>query len=83
MIEKGVDVRLAVDMVAFAAKNLYETAVIISGDGDFAHAIQYIKDMGKHVELVYLPAAKVYRLRQVCDKFIGLDERYLKDAPLK
>jgi uncharacterized LabA/DUF88 family protein len=83
MIEKGVDVRLAVDMVAFAAKNLYDTAVIISADGDFAHAIQYVKDMGKHVEVAYLPTAKVYRLRQVCDRFIALDEAYLKDAPSK
>lgn len=80
MMEKGVDVRLAVDMVAFAAKNLYDTAVIISADGDFAHAIQYVKDMGKHVEVAYLPAARLYRLRQVSDKFIALDQAYLKDA---
>jgi uncharacterized LabA/DUF88 family protein len=81
MIEKGVDVRLAVDMVAFAAKDLYDTAVVVSADGDFAHAIQYVKDMGKHVEVAYLPQAKARRLRQVCDKFIPLGGDYLRDAP--
>lgn len=83
MIEKGVDVRLAVDMVAFAAKDLYDTAVLVSADGDFAHAIQYVKDMGKHVEVAYVPEAKLYRLRQVCDTFIALDQSYFTHAPAK
>jgi len=79
MCEKGVDVRLAVDMVAFAAKNLYDVAVLVSADGDFSDAIQYVKDMGKHVEVAYPPPGKLYHLRQICDKFILLDEKYLRD----
>jgi uncharacterized LabA/DUF88 family protein len=81
MCEKGVDVRLAVDMVAFAAKNLYDVAVLISADGDFADAVQYVKDMGKHVEVAYPPPARLYHLRQVCDRFILLDDNYLRDLP--
>jgi uncharacterized LabA/DUF88 family protein len=77
MVEKGVDVQLGVDMVAFAAKNLYETAIIISGDGDFAGAIQHVKDMGKHVELAF-PDLKCFHLRQICDKFVHLETTHLK-----
>jgi len=79
MCEKGVDVRLAVDMVAFAAKNLYDVAVLVSADGDFADAVQYVKDMGKHVEVAYPPLGKLHHLRQICDKFVLLDEKYLRD----
>jgi uncharacterized LabA/DUF88 family protein len=34
-VEKGVDVNLAVMMLSQAHKNLYDTAILISGDGDF------------------------------------------------
>ncbi len=48
--EKGVDVGLAVDMVGRMAE--YDAAVIISGDVDFAPAIQFIKDRMRQVYLV-------------------------------
>ncbi len=38
-MEKGVDMRLGVDMLAAAAKNMYDTAVLVSGDGDLAEAV--------------------------------------------
>jgi uncharacterized LabA/DUF88 family protein len=77
MVEKGVDVKLAVDMVGFAVKDTYDTAVLISADGDFADAVQYVKDMGKHVEVAYPPTGKLQHLREICDRFIALDDTYL------
>jgi len=53
-VEKGVDVHLAVDMLSMAVKNLYDVAILISGDGDFASAIDAVKDLGKHVEVAYV-----------------------------
>jgi len=76
MMEKGVDVRLAVDMVAFAGGDRYDTAVLVSADGDFAEAVQLVKNMGKHVEVAY-PSPGGRQLRQYCDKFILLDDDYL------
>ena len=38
--EKGVDVRLAVDLVRMAAEEEYDVAVVLSGDGDLAPAIE-------------------------------------------
>ncbi|MBI4306159.1 MAG: NYN domain-containing protein [Chloroflexi bacterium] len=52
MVEKGVDVMIATDLVSGAFKNLYDTAVLVSGDGDFFPAIEAVKDLGKHVEVV-------------------------------
>jgi uncharacterized LabA/DUF88 family protein len=76
IVEKGVDVKLGVDMVAFAARDLYDTAILISGDGDFSDAVQHVKDMGKHVELAF-PHSRCFHLRQVCDKFVLLDSSFL------
>ena len=81
IVEKGVDVKLAVDMVALAAKNLYDVGVLISADGDFADAVQHVKDMGKHVEVAYPSAHGIYHLKQACDKFILLDDSYLRSRP--
>ncbi len=51
MVEKGVDVMLATDLVVKALRDQYETAIIVSGDGDFFPAYQAAKDAGKHVEV--------------------------------
>ena len=73
MVEKGVDVRLATDMVAMGLQNRYDVAVLVSGDGDFADAVQIVKDAGKHVELAYpLKANPANALLDVCDLFVDL-----------
>ena len=41
---------LAVDMVTSYEK--YETAILFSGDGDFAYALDYIKKKGRRVIVV-------------------------------
>lgn len=45
--EKGVDVKLATDLITLTA--IYDVAVILSGDGDYVPAVQAVKDRGKHV----------------------------------
>ncbi len=34
--EKGVDVKIAADMVPLAYRDLYDAAILVSGDGDLA-----------------------------------------------
>jgi uncharacterized LabA/DUF88 family protein len=51
MVEKGVDVMLATDVVTNAYKDHYDTAIVVSGDADFYPALQAVKDVGKHVEV--------------------------------
>ena len=83
--EKGVDVKIAVDMLQLAYSNVYETAILVSGDGDFAYVLEAVKDLGKHVEVAYFwsEISHPYHLRKTSDKFITLTEDYLKDCMLK
>ena len=43
VVEKGIDVRIAIDMLQMAHKNLYDTAILVSGDADYAHAVEAVK----------------------------------------
>ena len=38
-VEKGVDIMVATDMLRLAWDNLYDVAILVSGDGDFAYAV--------------------------------------------
>jgi len=69
-VEKGVDVRLAVDMLSLAFRDAYDTAILISGDGDFAAVVQAVKDLGKHVENAYFRRGRSDALLDACDHFI-------------
>lgn len=45
--EKGVDVKLSVDLVVGAVDNIYDTAIVISSDTDLIPAIKYIRKAKK------------------------------------
>ncbi|MCD6163634.1 MAG: NYN domain-containing protein [candidate division Zixibacteria bacterium] len=74
-VEKGVDTYIAIDMLTFAFKNTYDTAILISGDEDFAVLVNTIKELGKHVEVANLGGS--YLLRQCADKYILIDHEIL------
>lgn len=78
--EKGVDVKLAVDMLIRAYKNHYDVAILISGDGDFAQVVQEVKDQAKHVELAVFPNQRCYVLRQAADRVVELTSDFMKDC---
>jgi uncharacterized LabA/DUF88 family protein len=50
--EKGVDVKLATDLVIGAFENIYDTAIIVSSDTDLIPAIEYVKYKKKKVEYI-------------------------------
>lgn len=56
--EKGIDMRIGVDMLSGASKNLYDVAILVSGDGDLVEAVKAVKDLGKHVELATFPIGR-------------------------
>jgi len=66
-IEKGVDVMLATDLLYFAWNDFYDVAVLVSGDSDFAYALQAVKNMGKHVEVAYFEGGVSKDLLNVAD----------------
>lgn len=45
--EKGVDVKLATDLLVL--RDIYDAGIIVSGDGDYVPAVSAVKDLGKHI----------------------------------
>ncbi len=50
--EKGVDVKIAVDLVAFSADKIIKTAILCSSDSDLQPAVQEARKRG--VKVIYL-----------------------------
>jgi len=58
---------LATDLLYFAWNDFYDVAVLVSGDSDFAYALQAVKNMGKHVEVAYFESGASKDLLNVAD----------------
>jgi len=77
--EKGIDVKIATDILDHAHRNLYDVAILVSGDNDFADALQAVKDTGRHVEVaLFGDAWSSQHLRDVADKAVRIDKTFLK-----
>ena len=76
VVEKGVDVMLATDLVVHAYKNHYDTAIVVSGDADFYPALQAVKDIGKHVEVAAFESNISSESSRVSDVHIRLTKSY-------
>ena len=80
--QKGVDTRIAVDMVTLAVRGAYDTAILVSGDSDLAEAVNYIREQtNKKVENACVPGKSWAKtLREAADKRIPLTQEYLMDC---
>jgi uncharacterized LabA/DUF88 family protein len=74
--EKGIDVMIATDLLYFAWSGFYDVAILVSGDGDFAYAVQAVKNMGKHVEIAYFESGISRDLLEVADNRYLLDRSF-------
>jgi uncharacterized LabA/DUF88 family protein len=77
-VEKGIDIMLATDLLYFAWNNFYDVAVLVSGDADFAYALQAVKNMGKHVEVAYFESGVSKDLLNVADNRHQLDRGFFR-----
>lgn len=73
-IEKGVDVSLVTRMLSFGFRNVYDTAIIVSGDADFIEAIEELRNYGKRVEICSFNNSIAPGLRKITDVYISLDD---------
>lgn len=65
-VEKGSDTAISADMVACAAADEYDVAILVSNDGDFAPVAQMIRDRyGKPVEVVYFKGTRPFAMEKV------------------
>ena len=74
---KGDDIYLATDLIKGAYENLYDVAIIISGDADFIPAIKLVQKNGKKVINAFFPKSSSYLLRNCCDGSINLKKALL------
>ena len=74
------DIHLAVDMVKLAYNNAYDSAILISSDGDFVPAVQAVQEVGKKVENIGFENKFSYHLKQECDCFNKLIKSFLDNC---
>ncbi len=78
--EKGVDIKLATDMVLHGILRHYDAAILVSGDTDFCDALQMVKDFGRHVEVALFNPSASRELQRVADRTILVDQEFLSDC---
>ncbi len=76
--EKGVDVRMAVDVVTGACEDKWDEAILVSSDTDLVPAIVYAQKHGKAVEYVGFEGKPSNELTKVCEKHRVLTAKELK-----
>ena len=74
LVEKGIDVAIAVECLCLAFEDAYDTAILISGDSDYIELVEAVKRKGKHVECAMFKNQSAGVLLEHVDVFHPLDE---------
>jgi uncharacterized LabA/DUF88 family protein len=74
LVEKGIDVALAVEALSLAYQDAYDSALLVSGDGDYVELVESIKRTGKHVECAMFKNQSAGILLEYVDIFQPLDD---------
>lgn len=81
--QKGVDMRLGVDLVQMSMERKIDKAIVITSDSDFEYAIQKAKEAGVKVSLAYFPGSKMNsKFLQTADEMILLNDSLLDKCKL-
>jgi uncharacterized LabA/DUF88 family protein len=67
----NLNVEIAVDMITLAP--YYDTAILVSGDGDLSYAVNAVSGMGARVEVIGLQTTTSDYLIDVADEFTDFD----------
>jgi uncharacterized LabA/DUF88 family protein len=78
-VEKGVDIMIATDLLQMAWNDLYDTAVLVSGDGDYTYAVQSVKNLGKHVEVAAFSSNLAWELANIADDRVLFTPEYFSN----
>ncbi len=80
--EKGVDVRIGIEMIKFARLDEYDQAMLISSDTDLVPAVEEVKSFGKKVLYVGFPSNQSFGLTKSSDNvFLLRKEDLMKFFP--
>ncbi len=84
-IEKATDINLALDLILDALDNVYDTAYLISNDGDFSGAVSAaIKRFNKKVIYVAVGNKKKisHHLKKVASETLKVDKNFVEEVKL-
>lgn len=73
VFQKGIDVQLAVDLVAHAYNNSFDAAIVCSGDVDLLEALKLVKNLGKKIIIFSHTSNTAKEVRKEADYFIKLN----------
>jgi len=65
--EKNLDTQLSTDMVAMAAFNEYDVAILVSNDGDYKSAVENTKKFNKKIENLFFKGSLSMAIDGICD----------------
>jgi len=68
----NLDIELVTDLLSTV--NLYDTAVLLTGDGDFERPVEVLRSKGKRVVVASIPEMTSYELRNVADEYVDLKD---------
>jgi uncharacterized LabA/DUF88 family protein len=70
---------LATDLLVHGMKGHYDTAVLISSDADYKHAVETVKlEFGKTIELQQVEGSRCYDLITACSVYIPITEATIR-----
>jgi len=78
LVEKAVDVMLAVDMVMMAQRDEYDAAYLLSADGDYTPAVDAVRALAKKVYAA--SPLQGAQLAARVNRFIPLDSGWFADC---
>lgn len=81
--EKGVDVKIAVEIVAGALKNKYDECYLFSSDTDIIPAIEEAKNVGKKIIYVGFEKRLSRAMVKNCSKTIAISEKVIREMDNK
>jgi len=70
IFQKGVDVQLAVDLVDYCHKDVFDIAILLSGDIDLLESVKTIKNMGKQIIIFGDSYVTAEEMKKVADMFV-------------
>lgn len=78
-----VDIALAVDMTLGAARDFFDVAVLVAGDGGYTHLAEVVSGNGKVFDLIFPEGALSDKLRRKAHYYTKMDEGVIEQIKLK
>ncbi|GIW67328.1 MAG: NYN domain-containing protein [Candidatus Parcubacteria bacterium] len=66
------DIGIAIDAVRFS--QLVDVVILVTGDGDFYHLVEYLQNQGKQVEVAGFSQTTSVKLKELADFYYDLNE---------